>query len=88
MLKGKWLAKLNLQIGDYISVSCEDGRLVVTKTESEQNYYKRRAEDEFLCTYSFTQTKNALHKQNVFRNSFYTWQMSYYQYSYFSDPCQ
>ena len=30
MLKGKWLAKLNLQIGDYISVSCEDGRLVVT----------------------------------------------------------
>ena len=38
MLKGKWLAKLNLQIGDYISVSCEDGRLVVTKTESKQNY--------------------------------------------------
>jgi len=32
----------------------------------------------FLCTYSFTQTKNALRKQNVFRNSFYTWQMSYY----------
>ena len=38
ILKGKWLAKLDLQIGDYISVSCEDGRLVVTKTESKQNY--------------------------------------------------
>ena len=35
MLKRKWLAKQDFQIGDYISVSCEDGSLVITKTESE-----------------------------------------------------
>ena len=30
MLKGMWLKELGFDIGDYISVTCEDGRLVIT----------------------------------------------------------
>ena len=30
MLKGQWLKELGFDIGDYISVSCEDGKLVIT----------------------------------------------------------
>ncbi len=37
MLRGQWLAELNFQIGDNISVSCEEGKLVITKTEFKQN---------------------------------------------------
>ena len=37
MLKGQWLAELNFQIGDSISVSCEKWKLVITKTELKQN---------------------------------------------------
>ena len=30
MLKGMWLKELGFDIGDYISVTCEEGRLVIT----------------------------------------------------------
>lgn len=30
MLKGQWLNELGFEIGDYISVSCENGKLVIT----------------------------------------------------------
>ena len=30
VLKGKWLEELGFKIGDYISITCEDGRLVIT----------------------------------------------------------
>lgn len=30
MLKGMWLKELGFDIRDYISVTCEDGRLVIT----------------------------------------------------------
>ena len=30
MLKGMWLKELGFDIGDYISVTCKDGRLVIT----------------------------------------------------------
>ena len=30
MLKGMWLAELGFDIGDYISVSCENGKLIIT----------------------------------------------------------
>ena len=30
MLKGQWLKELGFEIGGYISVSCENGRLVIT----------------------------------------------------------
>lgn len=29
-LKGKWLGQLGFGIGDYIQVSCEDGKIVIT----------------------------------------------------------
>lgn len=31
VLKGKWLAELGVDIGDEITVRCEDGRLIITK---------------------------------------------------------
>ena len=30
MLKGQWLKDLGFDIGDYISVSCENGKLIIT----------------------------------------------------------
>ncbi len=30
MLKGQWLQELGFEIGNYISVSCEDSKLVIT----------------------------------------------------------
>lgn len=30
MLKGQWLQELGFEIGDYISVSCENGKLMIT----------------------------------------------------------
>lgn len=46
MLKGKWLEELGFKIGDYISVTCEDGRLVITP-DAERAAIKAR-EDEFM----------------------------------------
>ena len=37
MLKRQWLAELDFQIGENISVSCEEGKLVITKAELKQN---------------------------------------------------
>ena len=37
MSKGQRLAELNFQIGDNISVSCKEGKLVITKIELQQN---------------------------------------------------
>ena len=30
MLKGQWLKKLGFDIGDYVSITCENGKLVIT----------------------------------------------------------
>lgn len=30
ILKGQWLEEMGFAIGDYISVSCENGKLVIT----------------------------------------------------------
>lgn len=30
VLKGKWLGELGFDVGDYISVKCEDGKLIIT----------------------------------------------------------
>jgi len=37
MLKGQWLAELGFQIGENVSVSSEEGRLVIIKAELKQN---------------------------------------------------
>lgn len=46
MLKGMWLKELGFDIGDYISVTCEDGRLVITP-DAERAAVKA-AETEFM----------------------------------------
>ena len=46
MLKGKWLEELGFKIGDYISIACEDGRLVITP-DAERAAVKA-AEAEFM----------------------------------------
>ena len=46
MLKGMWLKELGFDIGDYISVTCEDGRLVITP-DAERAAVKA-AEAEFM----------------------------------------
>ena len=33
MLKGKWLEELGFSIGDYVTVSCEEGKIVITPRE-------------------------------------------------------
>lgn len=35
MLKGLWLKELGFEIGDYVSVSCENGRLVITPDDEK-----------------------------------------------------
>lgn len=47
MLKGKWLEELRFKIGEYISISCEDGRLVITP-DAERAAIKA-GEDEFMA---------------------------------------
>lgn len=46
MLKGNWLRELGFDIGDYISISCEDGKLVITPDTERAALEK--AENEFM----------------------------------------
>ena len=46
MLKGKWLEELGFEIGDYITVSCEDGKIIITQ-DAERAAVKA-AEIEFM----------------------------------------
>ncbi len=37
ILKGQWLKEMGFEIGDYITVSCENGKLIITPdAEKEQ----------------------------------------------------
>ena len=45
-LKGQWLKALGFDIGDYICVSCEKGRLVITQ-DAERSAIEK-AEAEFM----------------------------------------
>ena len=46
MLKGMWLKELGFDIGDYISVTCEDGKIIITQ-DAERAAVKA-AEAEFM----------------------------------------
>ena len=46
MLKGKWLEELGFEIGEYISVSCEDGKIVITP--DAERAVLAKAEQEFM----------------------------------------
>ena len=69
MLKGQWLAELGFEIGDYISVSCENGRLVITPDSERAALVKE--EEEFMgremdaLKRRFQKEKEQLHAQFV-----------------------
>lgn len=46
MLKGQWLKEAGFNIGDYISVTCEDGKIIITQ-DTERAAVKV-AEAEFM----------------------------------------
>ena len=44
MLKGMWLKELGFEIGDYISIVCEDGKLIITPDTERAEMEKAEAE--------------------------------------------
>ena len=46
ILKGNWLKEVGFEIGEYISVSCEDGKLVITP--DREKVAMEAAEAEFM----------------------------------------
>ena len=44
MLKGMWLKELGVEMGDYISVVCEDGRLIIIPDTERAELEKAEAE--------------------------------------------
>lgn len=46
MLKGQWLKEAGFDIGDYISVTCEDGKIIITQ-DAERGCCEA-AEAEFM----------------------------------------
>lgn len=69
MLKGQWLKELGFEIGGYISVKCENGRLVITPDaemmamkEAEAAFMERETK---LLQKKFEAEKEKLHAQFV-----------------------
>lgn len=46
MLKGLWLKEAGFDIGDYISVTCEDGKIIIT--QDVERIAVKAAEEEFM----------------------------------------
>ncbi len=46
MLKGMWLKEAGFDIGDYISVTCEDGKIIIT--QDAERIAVKAAEEEFM----------------------------------------
>lgn len=44
MLKGNWLQQLGFEIGDYISVICENGKLVISLDEQRLEWETQQKE--------------------------------------------
>lgn len=47
MLKGLWLKEAGFEVGDYISVTCENGKIIITQ-DTERAAVKA-AEEEFMA---------------------------------------
>lgn len=52
ILKGQWLKEMGFEIGDYITVSCEDGKLVITP-DAENHRYGQVHEHQQGHSYDF-----------------------------------
>ena len=69
ILKGQWLQEMGFEIGDYISVSCEDGKLIITPDAEKAAIAK--AEAEFMekevkkLQKKFQKEKEMIHAQFV-----------------------
>lgn len=69
ILKGQWLQEMGFEIGDYISVSCENGKLIITPDVEKAAMEK--AETEFMekemkkLQKKFRKEKEILHAQFV-----------------------
>ena len=69
ILKGQWLQEMGFEIGDYISVRCEDGKLIITLDEEKTEIAK--AEAEFMekemkkLQKKFQKEKEMIHAQFV-----------------------
>ena len=69
MLKGQWLKELGFDIGDYVSISCENGKLVITP--DAERAALARAEADFMeremasLKKKFEAEKTRLHAQFV-----------------------
>ena len=68
-LKGQWLSELGFEIGEYVSISCENGRLVITPDTERAELVK--AEKAFMdremkaLQKRFEAEKEKLHAQFV-----------------------
>lgn len=62
MLKGMWLKEEGFDIGDYISVTCEDGKIIINQ-DAERAAVKA-AEDEFMERESLTEALRGRESQN------------------------
>lgn len=69
ILKGQWLRELGFEIGDYISVNCENGKLIITP--DVERAAMEQAEAEFMekemkkLKRKFRKEKEQLHAQFV-----------------------
>lgn len=69
VLKGQWLAEMGFQIGDYISVSCEDGKIIIMP--DTERFELEKAEQEFMdremknLEARFSEEKEKLHARFV-----------------------
>lgn len=69
ILKGQWLQEMGFEIGDYISVSCENGKLIITP--DAEKAVMEQAEAEFMekemkeLQKKFRKEKEMLHAQFV-----------------------
>lgn len=73
ILKGQWFKEMGFKIGDYITVSCEDGKLIITPDAEKAAMAK--AETEFMekemkkLQKRFQAEKEQLHAQFVAESS-------------------
>ena len=73
VLKGQWLKELGFDIGDYVSISCENGKLVITPDAERAALAK--AEADFMeremasLKKKFETEKTRLHAQFVAESS-------------------
>ena len=68
-LKGEWLKEIGFDIGDFVSVSCENGRLVITPDAAKAALKEAEAafmeKETKLLQKRFAEEKERLHAQFV-----------------------